>query len=329
MNDPPKVSVIIPNYNHAQFVEKRIETVLNQTYQDFEIILLDDASTDHSVQILNKFVSNPRIKVVLNEKNSGSAFRQWQKGLELAQGKYLWIAESDDFSDSTLLEKLIAKLEKDPMIQFAYCQSWYVDAEGQKIGTALNWTQCIDENRWKKDFVNDGMLECTGYLSARNTIPNASAVVFRKSAFPPIDDVLNMKLCADWIIWGRIARKGKIAYCAEHLNYFRTHHQTARSSTDWKMRDHEWIKAVKENFLCTDIPDEFKKELGIRLTKSWIKTINPRSTYLFQYVILLKQISCFYAFFFLSLMTVKRIRSMFVSAMQRLKKGLISFQVSQ
>src|SRR3984893_17231816 len=102
----PKVSVIIPNYNHAAYLRQRIDTVLRQTYQDFEVILMDDCSTDDSRTIISEYSSDPRIRIELNETNSGSTFRQWKKGIALARGEYIWIAESDDYSDERFLEQL-------------------------------------------------------------------------------------------------------------------------------------------------------------------------------------------------------------------------------
>src|SRR5882762_3314790 len=66
----PKVSVIIPNYNHARFLRQRVESVLAQTYQDFEVILLDDCSTDDSRSILSEYAADPRVRIELNDKNS-------------------------------------------------------------------------------------------------------------------------------------------------------------------------------------------------------------------------------------------------------------------
>lgn len=83
----PLVSVIIPNYNHAQFLDERIQTVLNQTYQNFELIILDDKSTDNSLEVINKYKNDPHVsEIVVNEENSGSTFKQWHKGFELAKG---------------------------------------------------------------------------------------------------------------------------------------------------------------------------------------------------------------------------------------------------
>jgi len=88
----PKVSVIIPNYNHARFLEQRIQSILNQTYQDFEILYLDDASTDDSNEVFAQFKDDRRIRSILNQTNSGSPFKQWNRGIKAATGDYIWIA---------------------------------------------------------------------------------------------------------------------------------------------------------------------------------------------------------------------------------------------
>jgi glycosyltransferase involved in cell wall biosynthesis len=104
----PRVSVAVPNYNHARFLRQRLDTILAQTYQDFELILLDDCSTDESRTILEQYAGDPRARLEFNEVNSGSTFKQWNKGVRLAQGKYVWIAESDDYSDARFLERLVS-----------------------------------------------------------------------------------------------------------------------------------------------------------------------------------------------------------------------------
>src|ERR1700752_894581 len=102
----PKVSVVVPNYNHARFLQKRIESILRQSYQDFELILLDDCSTDDSQAILSQYAGDARVRLEFNPVNSGSTFKQWNKGVGLARGKYVWIAESDDYAAKMLLGRI-------------------------------------------------------------------------------------------------------------------------------------------------------------------------------------------------------------------------------
>ncbi|RYE13814.1 MAG: glycosyltransferase family 2 protein, partial [Sphingobacteriaceae bacterium] len=105
--DNPKVSVIIPNYNHARYLPQRIESVIHQTFQDIEVILMDDCSLDTSRTIIAQYAAQDnRIRVILNEQNSGSTFKQWNKGIALAKGEYVWIAESDDYAELDFLETL-------------------------------------------------------------------------------------------------------------------------------------------------------------------------------------------------------------------------------
>ena len=96
------VSIIVPNYNHARFLPERLNSIFNQTFQDYEVILLDDASTDNSVEILNRYAANPKVShFIVNQENSGSPFKQWKRGIDLARGEFVWIAESDDYSNTT------------------------------------------------------------------------------------------------------------------------------------------------------------------------------------------------------------------------------------
>ena len=120
----PYVSIIIPNYNHAPYLKQRIESVLSQSYQNFEVILLDDRSTDNSWDILQAYKGHEKVSHCLrNDRNSGSPFIQWQKGIEIAKGEWIWIAESDDWADESLLESLINLTRLYPQVPLVFCQS--------------------------------------------------------------------------------------------------------------------------------------------------------------------------------------------------------------
>ena len=80
----PKVSVIVPNYNHAPYLSERLDSILGQTYNDLELLILDDASTDDSCRILTRYHSKPRVQIIVNPVNSGAAFPQWNRGIHLA-----------------------------------------------------------------------------------------------------------------------------------------------------------------------------------------------------------------------------------------------------
>lgn len=234
--DAPPVSIIVPNYNHARFLKQRIDSILNQTFQDFELILLDDASTDDSRSILSSYASDPRVRIEFNETNSGSPFKQWNKGVRLARGKYVWIAESDDYADTRLLERLVQALDADPNIAFSWCRSWWITPEGDADDYADRLFRRIDRSVWQGDFRMDGRELCRSYLAATNVVPNASAVLFRRRTYELVggpDE--SLRVCGDWKLWAAMALTGEVAYVAEPLNCFRFHDSTAR------------IRAVKSN----------------------------------------------------------------------------------
>jgi glycosyltransferase involved in cell wall biosynthesis len=228
----PTVSVVIPNYNHARYLRKRIESVLGQTYEDLEVILLDDCSTDESRSILGEYGNDPRVRLELNEKNSGSVFKQWNKGVQMARGRYIWIAESDDYADHRFLARLIPILEEHAEVTFAYCRSWSVGEEDQSSGFADWYLNYLDPNHWNTDFLVDGSEECRGFFVLTNPVPNASAVVFRKDTYERVGRADGgFRICGDYKVWAEMAFAGKIAYLAEPLNYFRSHRGNVRSST--------------------------------------------------------------------------------------------------
>ncbi|MFZ0738921.1 MAG: glycosyltransferase [Candidatus Acidiferrales bacterium] len=234
----PTLSVILPNFNHARFLRKRIESILNQTLQDFELILLDDCSTDGSQSILSSYAGDPRVRIEFNEVNSGSTFKQWNKGVRLARGEYVWIAESDDYADERLLERLVAVLDADPTVKFAYCRSWYVTEEDQKNGFGDWYLDYLDPQRWKADYFANGAEECRNYFVFSNPVPNASAVVFRRGIYEHVGGAdESLRLCGDWKLWAAMALAGKVAYVAEPLNFFRFHEASVRSKSKYEARD--------------------------------------------------------------------------------------------
>lgn len=211
----PLVSVIIPNYNHAKFLNERINSVLIQTYKNFEIIILDDKSTDNSVDIIKQYSDNKHVThIVINKDNSGSPFIQWQKGFELAKGELIWIAESDDACEDTILETLVKEFIIDPNCVIAFCKSIKIDTNGHKIGEA----------GMKGNIRMDGISFFEKYLYRYCFINNASSAVFKKEVLNRIDwRHTSFKGSGDWILWIEISRCGNIAYVDLPLNYFRIH----------------------------------------------------------------------------------------------------------
>lgn len=219
-----KVSVIIPNYRHADYLPERIESVLKQSYQDFEVILLDDASPDDSVQVLERYRNHPKVShLVINAQNSGSTFRQWERGFALARGEYIWIAESDDFAEPDFLASCMAQFEAHPSCVVAYTESRLVDSRSRPLARKFNGAisrggEC---DIWSgEEFVRRNML-------LRNAIYNASMALFRKSAIPKNQNHTQFRLNGDWLFWCEICSQGDVAHINRPLNAFRQHEAKA------------------------------------------------------------------------------------------------------
>lgn len=223
------VSVILPNYNHAPYLQQRIDSILNQTYQDFELIVLDDCSPDNSREIIEKYRDNRHIShIIYNEVNSGSTFRQWRKGVELAKGEYIWIAESDDYADITFLEQVMQSINK---YNSTYCfsQTTIVDNADKLV---MKQPKILStENISLKDFTEQ-------YLLFSNPICNASMFVFRKDALDNHvwEEVTKYKYCGDWLFYGSFKDEGNaiISEVKEYLNFFRTHSVNVSNRSEQK-----------------------------------------------------------------------------------------------
>ena len=231
-NRAPTVTVIVPSYNHARYLPQRLESIFNQTYRDFELIVLDDASTDHSVELLRPYAERGQIQLVVNAQNSGSPFAQWARGAALARGELLWIAESDDFADPRLLERLAGAFAGHPGVGLAYCQSWQVDSAGTVGASCEEFARWLDPVRWTRDYTNAGRDEVARFLTIQNTIPNASAVLVRTALLRrAVTGANTFRLCGDWITWINVLLESDVAFVADCLNGFRTHDQSVRLTT--------------------------------------------------------------------------------------------------
>ena len=248
----PKVSVIVPNYNHAPYLPKRLDSVYNQTYRDFEVILLDDCSQDNSRNILEQYAEKPNTIFVPNELNSGSVFRQWKKGVSLSQGEYIWIAESDDFASPYFIKKVVTVMDEHPGVGLVYSQSWLIDSQDTILGDARCWTNDLDPQRWSHPYINDGKDEIRRFLLYKNTIPNASGILIRRSALEQSGGIIEeyFRLCGDWLQWIRILAYSDIGFVPECLNYWRQKTSNARVKSAGTL---EWIEGEQVLSYACDI----------------------------------------------------------------------------
>lgn len=231
----PAVSIVVPNFNHVRYLPSRLASILDQTWRDFEVVLLDDASSDGSRELLERFQAEAAgrgiaARLVANAANGGSPFAQWNRGVELARGRWVWIAESDDEAEPELLARLVACLERDDGAMLAWCESRLVDAAGSVLAHFVPHPRGVDAELWRRDFVLPGGTFFERHGTHRNPIPNASAVVFEAAAYRATGGAdPTLRRLGDWDLWRRLGGRGQVAYCAEPLNRFRTHAASVRA----------------------------------------------------------------------------------------------------
>ena len=222
----PTVSVIVPNYNHAPFLKQRIDSIMGQTYQDFELILLDDCSADGSREVMEQYRNDPHVShIVYGDSNSGSAFRQWDKGISLAKGEWIWVAESDDYAEPTFLERLMAEIHKVPECVLAYTATLWVDQRGNKL-----WEMPHSDkvNTYSgRDFIRQKLAVC-------NSIANVSECIFRRDKFRPAEShrYEHMRLSGDWYFYVLLAEHGCVVEVEEPLSYYRQHNSNISSEAE-------------------------------------------------------------------------------------------------
>ena len=236
------ISIIITNYNHARYLPQRIESVLQQSFTDFECIILDDASTDNSKEIIEAYAAkDARISFYFSSTNNGSPFIPWNKGANLARHELIWIPQSDDSCTPGLLQSLVNCHLQNPGIGLAYCQSMQMDEEGNCAGSWKTFTDELDDTLFEKDFVMEGMEFINKFLIYKNVIPNASAVLFKKSVFEKAggaDETLATN--SDWLTWLKMLVNHKVAFVAHPHNMFRHHTESviakhsSNKATDYK-----------------------------------------------------------------------------------------------
>ncbi|WP_071881591.1 glycosyltransferase family 2 protein [Cyanobium gracile] len=228
----PLVSVIIPNYNHERFLAERLNSILGQTFQDFELIILDDASKDNSARVIQEIIAQHPHRLVQNRVNSGCPCAQWIQGILMAKGRYIWIAESDDTCETSFLDQMVTSLQNGGVL--SYCRTKAIDSKGNPISGQQFWPDTFDSTRWKSSFLLSSRNLCRNFMARGNVIANASSVVFLK----PTSDVLKKlaeatrgtRFTGDWLFWCHflMLTPGLVSFESRELSGFRFHDQTTR-----------------------------------------------------------------------------------------------------
>lgn len=248
------VSIIVPNFNHGKYLKQRLESIYSQTYKNFEVILLDDCSIDNSRDILQKYKEKyPSITVTcFNDSNSGSVFQQWKKGLSMAKGDYVWIAESDDWCDNDFLEKMLNPF-KDEAVLLAFSRTFFMQ-DNVKINDSEAYLVDIDKIDWSKSFSISAYNLVREAFGIRNIIPNVSSVIFRNlgNINSEVENLWNrMMLCGDWLFYLDIIKGGIVSYVHDTVNYYRVHSKSTSLKVQ-KKSDYYIEHDIIANFIANN-----------------------------------------------------------------------------
>jgi len=239
---PLRISVIVPNYNYAQHLRRRLESIFSQTYPVMEIIVLDDCSNDQSIQTAFDVAEEYQrdIQLDVNEVNSGSVFAQWRKGAELAEGDYVWIAEADDESHPQFLEQIARAITGSPDVALALTDSRTIDVTGAEI-----WPDYREYYRQAgaEALVHDGIWSgpefARRFMAERNLILNVSGVLWRRAELLAAlerckEELSRYRLAGDWHLYLEVLTSGhtEVAYVAQPLNIHRRHSSSVTHSLD-------------------------------------------------------------------------------------------------
>lgn len=212
----PLVSVLIPAYNAGRFIQETIQSVLNQSLPAFELIILNDCSTDNTVQVVESF-DDDRIKLYHNEINCGIAYTR-NRLVQLAQTNYLAILDADDISRPQRLEKQYKFLRENPNYAFIGASRYLIDTEGERIG---------------ERFYKYPSEVYPPLLFYHNNITQSSVMINRRY-LEGIEGPYDTKLppAEDYDLWIKLSTVGKIGNLPDKLIFYRIHQSSISNSRD-------------------------------------------------------------------------------------------------
>lgn len=230
-----EISVCIPVYNGERFIKKSIESVLNQTYSNFELLIIDNCSTDDTVSIVKSF-NDKRIRFIQNETNLGM-IGNWNKCIKESKGKYINIVCADDRLKEDCLEKKVKMMTENDDVVFVFSGTDVIDETGKVI---------LKRNGLKRTGVYSGMKIFKKSLRTRNIFGEPTNVLFNKDMID--SDVIysgDLPYSPDWEFWLRLSTFGNVGFYKESLAEFRV---STVSTTDKILKDRKKLKVDSKRF---------------------------------------------------------------------------------
>ena len=216
----PLVSVCIPIFNNEDYIKETVLSIIEQSYVNIELIIVDDSSKDKSIEIVKQLIKSypgKRIKLYENEKNLGMV-GNWNKCLSLCTGKYIRLICADDRIDSSLIEKEVTILESDETLVATSTDSIFIDSNGKNKGPY---------KRYKKSGAVFGEEIVRASFAHRDLYGPPLAILFRKSVYDKtggFDERFNFIL--DYDFFTKLFLQGNVFVQHAPLTYFRIRHDS-------------------------------------------------------------------------------------------------------
>lgn len=239
-NMAPMLSVTVLNYNYAHYLPQCLDSILRQTWTDFELLLINDRSTDNSLEVIEPYLADPRIILINHEQNRGY-IASLIEGSNRSRGKYITVISADDFCVSDgAFESLLNVLESDPEIAWAHSAFGRYRSDGSLLDFAQHH---------RHSYVRSGAEEYQDFLLTRIYILH-SGVIIRRSAYDAVGGYNpEARFSCDDNLWLMLCSQGKSAYSAEELFGYRLHGQNMSHSYEHvrhSVREH--IGAIDSSF---------------------------------------------------------------------------------
>ena len=255
MYENPKVSVILTSYNHAKYLREAIDSVINQTFSDFELIIWDDASSDGSWEIIQSY-SDTRIKVFRNHEQRLARYGINKAIKEIARGEYIAIHHSDDIWQLEKLEKQVAFLDANPNIGAVFSNMFVIDENSNLLPENSHPYQTLfaQPNRSRHEWLNH-------FFYKGNVLAHPS-VLIREKCYSNCGLYRDGFPAADYDMWVRLCMQYEIYVLPEKLIGFRIRDNEANVSAsrpDSRLKGHFQFLLILRNYTKINLPDELRK----------------------------------------------------------------------
>jgi len=242
----PKISVVLPSYNHQKYLARTIQGILGQTFGDFELLIIDDFSGDKSREIITGFARrDKRISYQFHKNNQGIA-RSLNEGISLARGQYIAYCSSDDIWEKDRLKTGLEIMERAPEVGLLYSEAIVIDEEGRPTNKKFSSLYPSPTGKYSGNLFDT--------LLGGNIICGSS-ILIRRSSVSGLSFNTELKYLNDWLYYLEVSERNRLFYVSQPLVKYRVHGGNTRLDTMGYARDYLLMLGI----LFSRYPEQIKK----------------------------------------------------------------------